>query len=112
MKLDGANDVIDFSKGLTVNGLATFKNTPHNLVIADTSNQRFIPFAYGRHIDSYDGSNADAGDILYLIVYSQNTVILGNNVILVGASDVVFNQHIKCIVFNSNGDNDVVFQRN
>ena len=112
MKLDGANDVVNFSKGLTFNGFTIIKNPSETLKIEDTSNQRYIRFALGKHIDSFDGSNAHAGEFLYLNYYSQNTVVLGNDIVLVRASDVVFNQPIKSNTFNSSGDNDVVFQRN
>ena len=95
MKLDGANDVVNFSKGLTVNGFTIIKNPSETLKIEDTSNQRYIRFALGKHIDSFDGSNAHAGEFLYLNYYSQNTVVLGNDIVLVRASDVVFNQPIK-----------------
>ena len=113
MKLDDANNVINFSKGLTVNGFTIIKNPSETLKIEDTSNQRYIRFALGKHIDSFDGSNAHAGEFLYLNYYSQNTVVLGNDIMFFRASDVVvFNQPIKCNIFNSSGDTDVLFQRN
>ena len=112
VKLNGAGNVIDFSKGLTVNGFTIIKNSTETLKIEDTSNQRYIRFALGKHIDSFDGSNAHSGEFLYPNYCSQNTAVLGNDVMLVNPSDVIFHQPIKCNTFNSNGNNDVVLQRN
>ena len=112
MTVDGTNDVIECSKGSTVNRLSTIKNNPQILKIEDSSNQRYIRSTPGRHIYSFDGGDADAGDTLYLNYYSENTVIIGSSVIPVGASDVIFNRPLKCDAFSSHGNNDIVFQRN